>query len=191
MSRKYSSSTGGFYDTSIHGSDIPADAVEITNEQHAALLEGQSSGKVIGVDADGNPILIAPARPMLDECIAALVNEIDNDADAIYSAALGNRATEYAEAEAQAQVFADVGYAGSVPAYVQAWADASDETAKWAADDILATAGAWRAAQIAIRTKRMTAKAGARAAAEIDRLEAVKVEWKAFVVAIRAQLGVG
>ena len=57
---KYSPSTGGFYDQEIHGDNIPADAVEITVEEHAALLEGQSQGQIISADEDGNPILIDP-----------------------------------------------------------------------------------------------------------------------------------
>ena len=72
----YSKSTGGFYDDAISGlreitttaedgtvtteanpaCTIPADAVEITDTQHQALLAGQSSGQVITADANGNPI---------------------------------------------------------------------------------------------------------------------------------------
>ena len=40
----YSKSTGGFYSRAIHGDNIPADAVEITDEEHRELLEGQSRG---------------------------------------------------------------------------------------------------------------------------------------------------
>ena len=50
----------GFYEQSIHGDNIPEDAVEITAEQHAALLEGQSQGKIISADENGHPILIDP-----------------------------------------------------------------------------------------------------------------------------------
>lgn len=53
----YSKSTGGFYDSAIHGDNIPADAVEITVEQHDALLAGQSTGKRIVADAEGSPTL--------------------------------------------------------------------------------------------------------------------------------------
>jgi hypothetical protein len=57
----FSKLTGGFYATQIHGDSIPADAVEITAEEHAALLAGQSSGKVITADAEGRPCLAEPA----------------------------------------------------------------------------------------------------------------------------------
>jgi hypothetical protein len=42
---------------------IPADAVEITRELHAALLDGQSAGRVIASGADGYPVLVDPPPP--------------------------------------------------------------------------------------------------------------------------------
>jgi len=69
--KKYSRSTGGFYDSSIHGNNIPTDAVEITEEEHAALLQGQSEGKHIGADENGRPILIAAPPLTLAETAAA------------------------------------------------------------------------------------------------------------------------
>ena len=39
---------------------IPEDAVEITEAEHAALLDGQSAGKVITADANGVPVLTDP-----------------------------------------------------------------------------------------------------------------------------------
>ena len=56
----YSKSTGGFYSREIHGENMPADVVEITSEQHSALIEGQSNSKVITSDGNGFPILIDP-----------------------------------------------------------------------------------------------------------------------------------
>jgi hypothetical protein len=56
----YSKSTGGFYTTEIHGENIPSDAKEITSELYIALLDGQTEGKQISSDNDGNPILIVP-----------------------------------------------------------------------------------------------------------------------------------
>lgn len=190
MGKKYSTATGGFYDISIHGSNIPPDAVEITDTEHTALLEGQSAGKIITADVTGRPILTDPPTPDLAESISALIKQIDADADAIYTAALGNRATEYAEAEAQAQAYKDAAYAGDVPDYVEAWASATGHSAQWAADDILATAAAWRSAQTAIRAQRLAAKEAARRATDAAALAAVAGQWTAFVTAIRAQLGI-
>lgn len=56
----YSKLTGGFYTLEIHGLDIPPDAVELSNEEHAALMHGQSEGKLISGDADGHPVLADP-----------------------------------------------------------------------------------------------------------------------------------
>lgn len=68
----YSASNKGFYDRSIHGSNIPADAIEITAEQHAALLEGQASGQCIDCDGNGLPCLCDPPAPstetLLERC---------------------------------------------------------------------------------------------------------------------------
>ncbi len=185
----YAKSTGGFYSREIHGDNIPADAVNINSAQHAALIDGQSIGKRIVSDANGYPILVDPPELSLPEAIAALIKKIDADADAIYVAALGNRATEYAEAEAQAQAFANAGYAGVAPAYVQAWADAKNKPSQWAADDILATAAAWRTAQTAIRTNRLARKEEARKAADVAALATITAAWQVFVDAVKTQLG--
>lgn len=64
---RYSKITAGFYDEAIHGDAIPADAVEITAEEHAALLNGQSQGKLIQADNNGRPILIDPPPPTTAE----------------------------------------------------------------------------------------------------------------------------
>jgi hypothetical protein len=59
MTYYFSKSTNGFYVDDVHEPhQIPNDAVEITNEQHTGLLEGQANGKQIASDANGNPILI-------------------------------------------------------------------------------------------------------------------------------------
>lgn len=60
----YAKSTSGFYSREISGDKIPPDAVEITDEYYAALLSGQSAGKVIAADETGYPTLEnAPALP--------------------------------------------------------------------------------------------------------------------------------
>ena len=68
----YSPSQNGFYTPEIHGDNIPADAVEITREQHAALLEGQSNGQRIVADADGYPILQDPPPPTAEQIMSRL-----------------------------------------------------------------------------------------------------------------------
>lgn len=53
----YSKTTGGFYAPSIHGANIPDDAVEITQAEHQSLLEGQAKGMLIVATDEGQPIL--------------------------------------------------------------------------------------------------------------------------------------
>ncbi len=77
----YSKSTGGFYDTAIHGDNIPSDAVEITSEQYAALLEGQSQGKIISADENGYQILIDPPPPTTEQIIQGFVGSIQKHLD--------------------------------------------------------------------------------------------------------------
>lgn len=55
MTKKYSKSTGGFYDSEIHGS-FPADAVEISADTYAALMDAQGKGQQIVADSKGRPV---------------------------------------------------------------------------------------------------------------------------------------
>ncbi|WP_137008196.1 phage tail protein [Aquitalea aquatilis] len=72
MTIYYAKSTGGFYDDSIHGGAIPEDAVEITADEHAALLEAQAGGKVIQADSNGNPVAVDPPPPTSEQTNAAI-----------------------------------------------------------------------------------------------------------------------
>lgn len=60
----YSKTTNGFYDPNIHGGQMPDDVVEITLEEHAALLDGQSTGKRIVSNMEGHPVLVDPPAPL-------------------------------------------------------------------------------------------------------------------------------
>lgn len=77
-----SKTTRGFYDAAIHGDNMPADVVEITAEEHAALLEGQSQGKVIDFDEAGYPILADPPAPTPEQ----LQQQINQEARAYLAA---------------------------------------------------------------------------------------------------------
>jgi hypothetical protein len=54
MSIKYSPSANAFYDTDIN-TVIPVDAIDISKEQHSALLSAQSAGQQIYPQQDGTP----------------------------------------------------------------------------------------------------------------------------------------
>ncbi|ABE45629.1 hypothetical protein [Polaromonas sp. JS666] len=71
---------------------IPPDAVEITDEQHAALLEGQTQGKRIEADANGAPVLITPPAPTLDALKEAAQAAIDAHFEVLYSRTVPNGA---------------------------------------------------------------------------------------------------
>lgn len=79
----YSGSTNGFYDLSIHGDSIPGDAVEITNDEHASLLQGQSEGKRIVADGEGHPVLADPTAPTQEQVIAQYEAALDNHLDSV------------------------------------------------------------------------------------------------------------
>lgn len=103
MSIHYSASTGGFYTTEIHGGIIPSDAVEITAEEHAALLAGQSAGKRIVSDAAGRPVLAdppPPAPPTVEELRAMRAAAYRDEADPLFfKAARGEASMEDWEAK--------------------------------------------------------------------------------------------
>lgn len=84
----YSPSAKGFYDEAIH-TTIPADAVEITREQHAALMEAQAGGATIKPGAGGAPVAAsatvadlraAQIATLSVACQAAIVSGFASDA---------------------------------------------------------------------------------------------------------------
>lgn len=81
----YSKSTGGFYSAEIHGTNIPSDSVEITNEEYKNLLSGQSEGKVISADLNGYPILqeLELVAPTYDQLRAAAYPPMQDYMDGI------------------------------------------------------------------------------------------------------------
>lgn len=57
MSQKYySAATKGFYDSEINQAAIPEDTIEISDEEHVALLVANSRGRIIDTGPDGKPI---------------------------------------------------------------------------------------------------------------------------------------
>lgn len=173
----FSKATNGFYDPAIHGVNIPADAVEITSEQHAALLAAQSSGKRIVGDDNGYPIAVDPPAPTLDETRAHALADIDAEAGrarARYiTVAPGQEATYILKAQ-QAVAFKAGGYAGAVPGLVQAEIDATGATAQQAADDILAQEAAWAYKAAQIESARRRGKVAVGNAADAAGVEAAR-----------------
>jgi hypothetical protein len=57
---------------------IPADAVEITDAEHRALMQGQADGLQIVADAKGRPIAVAPPPLSAEELRAAAQRKRDS-----------------------------------------------------------------------------------------------------------------
>lgn len=164
----YSPSTKGFYDPAIHDENIPADAEEITTEQHAQLLADQSAGATIQTDANGYPVAVFPPPPSLDQIKADLCARIDREADAARLKIAGDplRVIEYQKAEEEAAAYKAAGYTGTVPPMVLSWAEAKGWTSQQATDDILAVAAAWRQALYSLRDIRLKGKESVKAEAD-------------------------
>ena len=119
--------------------------------------------------------------------LADLISIIDSGADSIVRDVVGERTEEYRTAESEAKSYKSGGYSGTAPSSVKSWADAKGWTGEKAADDILATAGQWRAASAAIRAARLKHKERARNGED---LVAVLASWLTFTKALRTNLGV-
>lgn len=173
----YSKTTGGFYDPEIHRGGIPSDAVELTADEHGALIAGQSAGKRIIPDASGRPVLADPPAPLLADVLAASLSAIDTAAGTARSRYIttvpGQEATYLIKAQ-QARDYQAAGYAGPVPSLVQAEADATGEAAQLACDRILAEEAAWVAKAAQIETARRRGKIAAQAAADVAAVEAAR-----------------
>ncbi|MFN4328292.1 MAG: hypothetical protein ACK4FF_05395 [Limnobacter sp.] len=78
----YSPGTKGFYSEEIHGDNIPADAVEITTEEHSALLAAQSEGKVIKWDSKKKkPVAVDPPPPTREQVVQTYKAHIQHRLD--------------------------------------------------------------------------------------------------------------
>lgn len=84
----YSAKTPGFF-SDENEAPIPADAVQITEEEQAALLEGQTKGGRIVPDSKGFPVLAAGLAPTAEALEA--VERIWRDAQLLPTDALVSR----------------------------------------------------------------------------------------------------
>lgn len=58
MTKYFSPGTGGFYESEIHGDQIPFDAVGIDDDLYRSVLYAQADGKRIDAGNDGYPVLV-------------------------------------------------------------------------------------------------------------------------------------
>lgn len=114
---------------------------------------------------------------------------VDGSSDALVTAVIGRRDTEYLMAEKQAQEFIDAGYKGDTFPYVDSWAQAKKSDQKWAADNIIETAANWRTVQSDMRAKRLKAKEDIRNATSLDSVDQIVNQWRKYIDIITKQLG--
>jgi len=172
---------------------LPPDAVEITNELRQQLLAGVSQFRQIRGDANGYPVLVDLPGPSAKELESKFLAQIDNEADAVRTAVVGDpvRALEYDKSAQEAAAFRDAGYpADAVPRTVAAWA-ISGRTARQAADSILAEAHAYNEVLYFLRETRLSAKERVRALVAAGDLEGARQLANDTVEGIRAAANVG
>lgn len=152
----------------------------------------QVLGTVFPLSALGKHAIVdyVEASCDLTEMKSATLKVIDGDVDDIYANVIGNRGTEYAEAEREALDFKAANYAGQVPPTVQSWASVKNWTPQVAADDIITQATAWRNAALSIRANRLKEKETVRIGTTIDEVSAAQARWVKFRDAIRISLGI-
>ena len=114
---------------------------------------------------------------------------VDGSSDALVTAVIGRRDTEYLMAEKQAQAYIDANYKGNTFPYVDSWAQAKGVDQKWAADNIIETAANWRTVQSDMRAKRLKAKEDIRNATSIDSVDQIVNQWRKYIDIITKQLG--
>lgn len=168
------------------------------NENNSAAFEAdevadflQNKFKVTDGSIILSPDWVEPIRILTKNEVEEFIVKIDVDVDAIYAAAIGNRTTEYTEAEVEALAYKEAGYTGVVPDSVTSWANPKKWTPTQAADDILSKATQWRSAAKAIRASRLNQKELAREAfdsLDVNGFETAVAQWNGFVVYIRGIL---
>jgi len=142
---QYSPSKRGFFDPRLHGSNIPADAVEISSEEHRTLLVAQGKGKVIQPDSNGRPVAVDPPAPERASVFAAKQAEIRDKAEAILSPLRSEYGpTEIASWDQQWQEAVAVQADPAAPApLIRAIANARGMAPEVLAQRIIANRAAW------------------------------------------------
>lgn len=130
----------------------------------------------------------AVAHPFTPSVVSDAIAKTYSDVDAIYAMAIGNRAEEYKQAEADARAYAAAGYTGTPTAYVSGWAAAKGLTSQQSADAIIARADALVAAKLSLRNQRFTSQAAMSAATTRAELDTAVAAWNAFVAATKVAL---
>lgn len=162
----------GFFNNEF-GVRIPDDAVEISDDEYLALLNGQSTGKKIVPDINGKPMLAEP-QPSLDyewngkawvistekqslllsESRERFISNIDERAAAIYST-WTRFESEYRERQSAAEGYKSQSYEGECSRYITDFAKRAGLNNKAATDLILVQAAGLEKLQVELANQRM------------------------------------
>ena len=160
MTIHYAKSTNGFYNSEIHGTKIPPDAVEITAAEHQALFDGQDTGKIITAGLDGRPILSDPPPLPLEVVKDRALTRIDAAAEAErvkYLTPGSGQAMVYQQKQAEAHAW-QTNPSGTYP-HLSAEIGITGATLAEVAQTVLAMEAGWTHVSAAIEGTRLAAKA--------------------------------
>ena len=163
-----------FYSDELY-SNIPSQAVPLSNEQYITLLNGQAQGKQIIADKTGNPVLIEPQpsaahelnhdtlqweisaekqTALLTEKRNRLIEQIDSHAAKIYST-WTRFESEYRERQTAAEAYKAANYQGECSRYITDFAKRAGLNNKAATDLILVQAAGLEKLQMELANQRM------------------------------------
>lgn len=163
-----------FYSSELY-SNIPSQAVPLSDEQYITLLNGQSQGKQIIADKTGYPVLIDPQpsaahelnldtlqweispskkAALLSDTQNQLIANIDAHAAAIYST-WTRFESEYRERQAAAEAFKSANYQGECSRYITDFAQRAGLDNKTATNLILTQAAGLEKLQVELANQRM------------------------------------
>lgn len=163
-----------FYSSELY-SNIPSQAVPLSDEQYIALLNGQSQGKQIIADKTGKPVLIDPQpsaahelnfdtlmwvispekqTALLADTQTRLIANIDEHAAKIYST-WTRFESEYRERQAAAEAFKSANYEGDCSRYITDFAKRAGLNNKAATDLILVQAAGLEKLLVELANQRM------------------------------------
>jgi hypothetical protein len=173
------------------------------------LWEGQAEGQIVLLDGpidwggggSDTAVLYMVDRVQrwvemgpLEQLKAEAVARTYADVDAVYDAAIGRRATEYASAEAAAREYLATEMkpsvvSGYITGHARSNPTGQQQTNEWAAQQIIERADAFRWAELQMRNVRFDRQTDMRGAATPDELAAAVGTWSDFITWLRATLG--
>lgn len=164
----------GFFDDTNDGF-VPEGAVEISESKYLELLNGQSQGKEIITNKQGDPVLVDPQpsaahelnfetlqwvvspeklAALLADNRARLIDSIDSHAAKIYST-WTRFESEYRERQTAAEAYKAAGYQGECSRYITDFAKRAGLNNQAATDLILMQAAGLEKLQVELANQRM------------------------------------